>query len=82
MAQLSLGAEIRYWIGEIAFAVFLLSQSLTADEYFDLLERDAQLRIGADDAGHSEACPASNHETYKEGTDYNFCPECGERLLS
>jgi len=46
------------------------------------LMRDAQLRIGADDAGHSEACPADRHVYYTAFLSYLFCPYCGERLLS
>ncbi len=55
--------------------------------YFLVMEnksqhRDAQLRIGADDAGHSEPCPPDRHMYYQGFLNYQYCPYCGERVHS
>ena len=69
------------WIGGVAFAIYLWSQSLTADEYFDLLERDAEHRRAVDHAAATEACDAEkHHDEFAEG-GHNFCYKCGKRLL-
>lgn len=38
MAQPTLLERLRYWIGGIAWQIYLWSNQMTAEEYFDLLD--------------------------------------------
>jgi hypothetical protein len=58
------------------------ARGVTCYRIVDWLVRDAQLRIGADDAGHSEPCPPDRHMYYQWFLNYQYCPYCGERVHS
>ena len=49
---------------------------------FDLLTRAAEHRNEAEESIR-EACPAERiHSVYRDNSSYEFCPRCGQRLLS
>jgi hypothetical protein len=82
MAQQTIFDKIREWIGGIAWDIFLWSARMTEDEYFDALNRDAELLRAPVQSDAKEACPSYTHIylTYWHG-NFKFCPFCG-RLLS
>lgn len=55
---------------------------LEPDEVMELKERDTAKRVkrDADDIPYCPYCESPNVYYYEENMEYDFCPDCGQRL--
>ncbi len=71
MAQIGLWANVKDWIGGIGFAIYLWSQNLTADEYFELQARAAELQRAP--VQSEQKCPSCLIGNLEDVMQCNYC---------